>query len=118
MQHLLWACYRGIYCARAAPESRSSATAPAQILARQDALPRRTLNCGGPLRLSRVDMAHAVAAVRGYDPALVLPGSAGAVARTCATPADISMKCSALEEALQLRLMPFQDALRETFGLA
>ena len=54
--------------------------------------------------------------VRGYDPALALPGSAADVARTCATPADISMDCSAAERHLGLALTPFAQALREIFG--
>ncbi|PSC74470.1 60S ribosomal L18-3 [Micractinium conductrix] len=62
---------------------------------RNGALPRRIYNVGGPARLNRHDMAVAVAQARGYDPALALAGSAASVPRTCATPLDISMDCSA-----------------------
>ena len=51
--------------------------------------------------------------MRGYDPALVLRGSAASVPRTCATPADISMDSSAVQAALGVRLTPLHDALRE-----
>ncbi|EFN51622.1 hypothetical protein CHLNCDRAFT_140037 [Chlorella variabilis] len=86
-----------------------------------DALPAapphaRVFNVGGPARINRLDMALAVAEVRGHDPALALPGSAAAVARTCATPADISMDTSAVEAVLGVRMTPFTEALRQIFG--
>ena len=56
--------------------------------------------------------------MRGYDPALVLSGSANAVPRVCATPADISMDCSALRRELGISPTPFKDALREIFQAA
>ena len=85
-----------------------------------DTLPpdQRTFNIAGPERINRMDMALAVAEFRGYDPALILPGSATlpAVKRACATPADISMDCSRAEALLGVRGMPFKQALREIFG--
>ena len=77
---------------------------------------QRVFNVGGPARMNRVDMALAVAAERGHDPALVLPGSAASVARTCATPADISMDSSAVQRQLGIRLTPFGEALKQIFG--
>ncbi|GAB4821130.1 hypothetical protein N2152v2_008176 [Parachlorella kessleri] len=85
-----------------------------------DTLPpdQRTFNIAGPERINRMDMALAVAELRGYDPALILPGSATgpAVKRACATPADISMDCSRAEALLGVRGTPFKQALREIFG--
>lgn len=46
----------------------------------------------------------------------MLPGSAADVARTCATPADISMDCTAAQQRLGLSLTPFRQALRQIFG--
>jgi nucleoside-diphosphate-sugar epimerase len=88
--------------------------------ARGSVLPadQRVINVGGPERLNRVEMALAVADVRGYDPALVLSGSAWApsVKRVCATPADISMDCTRAAATLGLQLTPFKQALREIFA--
>lgn len=61
-------------------------------------------------------MALAVAAARGYDPALVLPASAASVPRSCATPADISMDVSAVQRELGVAMTPFPDALSRIFG--
>lgn len=44
-------------------------------------LPAQVYNMGGPERLSRVDMAQAVAAVRGHDPTLILPVPSASVSR-------------------------------------
>jgi nucleoside-diphosphate-sugar epimerase len=77
---------------------------------------QRVFNVGGPARMNRVDMALAVAAEKGHDPALVLPGSAASVARTCATPADISMDSSAVQRQLGIRLTPFTEALKQIYG--
>lgn len=81
-----------------------------------DSLPHRVMNVGGPSRMSRLDMAMAVAKVRGYDSSLVVSGSASSAPRTCATPADISMDTSVLEQDLDLKLTPFEDALKQIFG--
>ncbi|KAL4421753.1 hypothetical protein ABPG77_009736 [Micractinium sp. CCAP 211/92] len=77
---------------------------------------RRVFNVGGPQRINRVDMALAVAQARGHDPKLVLPGSAASVPRTCATPEDISMDCSKLEQELGLKLTPLAQALQQVFS--
>ena len=88
---------------------------------RKHALPpldeQRLWNIGCSERLSRYDMAAALAEVMGCDPALVVPGSAASVVRACATPADISMDCSKLEQGLPgMTTTPFRQALQETFG--
>ncbi|KAJ6806848.1 putative spore coat polysaccharide biosynthesis protein SpsK isoform X1 [Iris pallida] len=49
------------------------------------------LNVGGPDRLSRVQMAEAVADFRGYDHSLIKAVSASSVDRGVVSPADISM---------------------------
>ena len=69
-------------------------------------------NMGGPQRLSRVDMARAVAAARGHDAACILAAPAASVDRGVASPADISMDSSRLEGELGWALTPFEDALR------
>lgn len=65
----------------------------------------------GPERLSRVDMAAAVAALRGYDAALILPAPSASVQRGVASPADISMDTALLRAALGVQLTPFAAAL-------
>ena len=67
---------------------------------------------GGPQRLSRVNMACAVAAARGHDAAYILAAPAASVDRGVASPADISMDSSRLEAELGWALTPFEDALR------
>lgn len=61
---------------------------------------------GGPERLSRVDMAMAVADARGYDRAAIVPAPAASVDRGVASPADISMDISALQVARKHAPMP------------
>jgi dTDP-4-dehydrorhamnose reductase len=73
-------------------------------------------NCGGPERLSRAEMALAVAAARGRDPALVVAAPAPSAAeRGVASPADISMRSGKLEAALGRRLTPFAAGLKRAF---
>ena len=73
-------------------------------------------NCGGPERLRRAEMALAVAAARGHDPALVVAAPAPSAAeRGVASPADISMRLGKLEAALGRRLTPFAEGLKRTF---
>jgi hypothetical protein len=59
-------------------------------------------------------MALAVAAARGYDPALVL--LAASASRGVASPADISMASGRLKEATGVRARAFADALPLIFG--
>lgn len=74
--------------------------------------PGRVYNMGGPDRLSRVDMAQAVAAARGRDTACIVAVPSASVARPVVSPADISMECGRLEAELGLKMVPFSEALR------
>ncbi|EFN51077.1 hypothetical protein CHLNCDRAFT_141448 [Chlorella variabilis] len=82
------------------------------LINRQDELQHRLFNMGGPDRLSRADMAAAVAAACGYDPALILAAPAASVPRPAPSPADISMDSSRLEAAMT----PFEAAIRHILG--
>lgn len=70
-----------------------------------------TYNFGGPERLSRVDMARAVARVRGLSDAAIVPASAQTVNRGVASPPDISMDSKDTEAALGFAMTKFEDAL-------
>lgn len=72
-----------------------------------------TYNFGGPERLSRVDMARAVARVRGLSDAAILPAPAKSVNRGVASPPDISMDSKDTETALGFEMTKFEDALRK-----
>ncbi|XP_073125696.1 uncharacterized protein [Henckelia pumila] len=58
------------------------------------------LNVGGPDRVSRVQMAEAVAKVRGYNTSLINQVSASSVDRGVKSPADISMDITKLIQTL------------------
>jgi len=75
----------------------------------------RTLNVGGPERLSRADMGDAVAAVRGYPRDRVRRVPSASVVRVPASPPDISMDVTRLS-SLGLRLTPFAQGLVDVFG--
>ena len=80
-------------------------------------VPCGTFNLGGPERLSRVEMAAAVARVLGADPTLVRARPAPPAAeRGVASPADISMESTALEDAVGFRFTPFEAAIKEIFS--
>ena len=66
---------------------------------------------GGPERLSRVDMARKVVEEFEYSEEAIIPAPSSSVNRGVASPADISMVSTPLEEALGLRMMPFSEAL-------
>nr|XP_043628675.1 spore coat polysaccharide biosynthesis protein SpsK [Erigeron canadensis] len=72
------------------------------------------LNVGGPDRLSRVQMAEAVARVRGYDTSLIKPVSASSIDRGVKSPADISMDISKLIQTLSFTPTSFQDGVKLT----
>ncbi|KAL4533766.1 hypothetical protein Ndes2437B_g03095 [Nannochloris sp. 'desiccata'] len=55
---------------------------------------------GGPERLSRVDIARLVAEVRGYDAKSIVEVPSASVSRGVASPSDISMDVSNLENTL------------------
>ncbi|GAV90088.1 RmlD_sub_bind domain-containing protein [Cephalotus follicularis] len=72
------------------------------------------LNVGGPDRVSRVQMAEAVAHIRGYDTSLIISVSASSVDRGVMSPPDISMDISKLVHTLSFSPTPFSDGVRWT----
>ncbi|XP_042510422.1 dTDP-4-dehydrorhamnose reductase isoform X1 [Macadamia integrifolia] len=74
-------------------------------------------NVGGPDRVSRVQMAEAVANVRGYNTSLIKPVSASSVNRGVTSPADISMDISRLAQILNINPVSFQDGVRLTLDV-
>ncbi|XP_065864714.1 uncharacterized protein [Euphorbia lathyris] len=76
------------------------------------------LNVGGPDRLSRVQMAEAVADIRGYNRALIKPVSASTVDRGVLSPADISMDISKLVQTVNILPTPFKDGVKLTLESA
>ncbi|MBA0802272.1 hypothetical protein Gohar_012588 [Gossypium harknessii] len=74
------------------------------------------LNVGGPDRVSRVQMAEAVAQIRGYDSSLIKPVSASSVDRGVKSPADISMDITKLVQKLNICPTPFKDGVKLTLA--
>ncbi|KAF7139525.1 hypothetical protein RHSIM_Rhsim07G0018900 [Rhododendron simsii] len=74
------------------------------------------LNVGGPDRLSRAQMAEAVAQFRGYNSSLIKPVSGASVDRGVKSPADISMDISKLIQTLGISLISFKDGVRLTLA--
>ncbi|RDX75568.1 Methionine adenosyltransferase 2 subunit beta, partial [Mucuna pruriens] len=72
------------------------------------------LNVGGSDRVSRVQMAEAVAQFRGYDTSLIKSVSASSVDRGVKSPADISMDISRLVQTLGFYPVSFKDGVRLT----
>ncbi|CAN6252733.1 unnamed protein product [Urochloa humidicola] len=72
------------------------------------------LNVGGPDRVSRLQMAESVAAVRGYDHSIIKSVSASSVNRGVASPSDISMDITKLTQLLSIKPISFQDGVRAT----
>lgn len=68
-------------------------------------------NFGGPQRLSRLDLAQKLCAVRGYDAGLVVEASATSVDRGVATPADVGMDSRLVQDDLGIVLTSFDDGL-------
>ncbi|GAQ82491.1 Rossmann-fold NAD(P)-binding domain-containing protein [Klebsormidium nitens] len=77
--------------------------------------PHRVFNLGGPERLSRVDMALAVARERGYSEQLVKPVPAASVSRGVVSPADISMNVERIQQELGISLTPFVTGVQKSF---
>lgn len=77
---------------------------------------KSVLNMGGPNRLSRYDMAEAVAKHCGVGMECVERGKSAEVARAAPSPLDISMDSSRLQAQLPFALTPFAAGLREVFG--
>ncbi|KDP28667.1 hypothetical protein JCGZ_14438 [Jatropha curcas] len=74
------------------------------------------LNVGGQDRVSRVQIAEAVADVRGYNSALIKAVSASSVDRGVVSPADISMDISKLIQTLNILPTPFRDGVKLTLA--
>ncbi|KAK7854079.1 hypothetical protein CFP56_033806, partial [Quercus suber] len=65
-------------------------------------------------RVSRVQMAEAVADFRGYNTSLIKPVSASSVDRGVKSPADISMNLSKLVQTLKFSPTSFTDGVKLT----
>ncbi|KAJ0112510.1 hypothetical protein Patl1_00392 [Pistacia atlantica] len=74
------------------------------------------LNVGGPDRVSRVQMAEAVADIRGYNTSLIKPVSASSVDRGVMSPADISMDITKLVQTLNICPVTFRDGVKLTLA--
>ncbi|CAA7017368.1 unnamed protein product [Microthlaspi erraticum] len=83
-------------------------------VASDDKQMRLVLNAGGPDRLSRVQMAEAVAEVGGHDLSLIKHVSASSVDRGVVSPADISMDITKLIQTLEISPTSFKDGVRLT----
>ncbi|XP_021902344.1 methionine adenosyltransferase 2 subunit beta [Carica papaya] len=75
------------------------------------------LNVGGPDRVSRVQMAEAVAKIRGYNTSLIKPVSASSVNRGVISPSDISMDITKLVQTLDITPTPFVDGVKLTLEI-
>ncbi|XVF22601.1 hypothetical protein REPUB_Repub12eG0185400 [Reevesia pubescens] len=74
------------------------------------------LNVCGPDRVSRVQMAEAVAQIRGHDSTLIKAVSASSVDRGVMSPADISMDITKLIQTLNISPTPFKDGVKMTLA--
>ncbi|MCD7472118.1 hypothetical protein HAX54_013058 [Datura stramonium] len=72
------------------------------------------LNVGGPDRVSRVQMAEAVAHIRGYNLSLIKSVSSSTVNRGVKSPADISMDITRLIQTLNMSPTAFRDGVKLT----
>lgn len=72
------------------------------------------LNVGGPDRVSRVQMAEAVAHIRGYSLSLIKSVSSSTVNRGVKSPADISMDITRLIRTLNMSPTAFMDGVKLT----
>ncbi|CAM8925092.1 unnamed protein product [Rhodiola kirilowii] len=75
------------------------------------------LNVGGPDRLSRAQMAEAVAQIRGHDLSLIKPVSASSVNRGVNSPADISMNITKLVQTSNVSPISFKDVVKLTLPI-
>ncbi|KAL8028240.1 hypothetical protein ABFX02_14G145600 [Erythranthe guttata] len=72
------------------------------------------LNVGGPDRVSRVQMAEAVALVRGYSTSLIKPVPSSSVDRGVKSPSDISMDIGKLIQATGISPTPYTEGVKLT----
>lgn len=77
---------------------------------------RLLLNVGGPDRVSRADMAEAVARIRGYDSSLIKHVSASSVDRGVKSPVDISMDIAKLIHTIGISPISFSDGVKLTLA--
>lgn len=89
--------------------------ATCMMLSSNPKLTHRVFNLGGPERLSRVDMAKAVAIHRGYSMNAIIEVPARSVDRGATSPADISMDTTLLKSELQIQPMSFSEGLKRCF---
>lgn len=73
------------------------------------------MNMGGPERLSRVDMAMAIAEIRGYNKDCIIPSKSADVERPYVSPPDISMDSSLLSQELSISPLDFKSAMTQVF---
>lgn len=78
----------------------------------------RVLNMGGPERLSRWDMAAAVAQQCRLRLSETQAASSATVQRAVQSPPDISMDVSLLQSVLPFQLTSFEDGLTRVFDSA
>ncbi|KAF9602597.1 hypothetical protein IFM89_030203 [Coptis chinensis] len=74
-------------------------------------------NVCGPDRLSRAQMAEAVASVRGYNTSLINPVSASSVNRGVQSPSDISMDISRLVQQLGVAPISYKGGVKLTLEI-
>lgn len=72
------------------------------------------INAGGPDRVSRVQMAEAVAHVRSYSTSLIKPVSALSIARGVKSPPDISMDITKLIQVMGICPTSYCEGVRQT----
>lgn len=77
---------------------------------------RHVFNVGGPDRLSRADMARAVARCQSHPEDLVRPVPAASVNRGVASPPDISMDISHVCSTLGVTMTGYTEAVTKTFN--
>uniref|UniRef100_A0A7N0ZQT3 RmlD-like substrate binding domain-containing protein n=1 Tax=Kalanchoe fedtschenkoi TaxID=63787 RepID=A0A7N0ZQT3_KALFE len=75
------------------------------------------LNVGGPDRLSRAQMAEAVAQTRGHDLSLIKRVPASSVNRGVNSPADISMDITKLIQTVNVSPTSFRDSVKLTLQM-
>ena len=76
---------------------------------------RGIYNMGGPERLTRMDMAQAVAKHCKHDVKYLQPALSADVQRAAPSPADISMNSTKLQALLPFKLRKFEDGLSDCF---
>ncbi|MFB3787503.1 MAG: NAD(P)-dependent oxidoreductase [bacterium] len=76
----------------------------------------RIYHVGGPERLSRLEIGRRLAAVRGYDPALMRSITQAEADTGCPRPQDVSLDSARVQAAHAVKFTPFDEALKLIFG--